>query len=476
MTSTPPGHSPAMIKWAMSASAEPLLASTVRQLTHAAAIAQATGRTPSLAASVARDGESVWFGARGSVQGAAPTVDTQYRIGSITKTFVAVLLMRLRDEGRLDLGEPFDRHLPNLLPPEITVGQLLAHTGGLATETPPPWWERVTGAVRPRLDGLLWPDPLRHPPGRRWHYSNTGFALAGALVERLHGAPWAEVLHAELLGPLGMTRTSAMPQPPHALGWAVHPWADVALPEPSPDMELMAPAGQLWSTTTDLTRWAALLAGRRPDVLAASTAAEMREPASGSPDGVSSYGLGLMLHRTPTAELYGHVGSMPGFLATLWIDQAQSLSAVVFANVTHGPDIPGLAAELLRIVAAAEPAIPEPWIPRAVGGAGGDDLLALTGLWYRGAQPIIAHARPAGGLRLTAAQGDQVIAELRRAGDGWVVTTPGYYHGELLAVAKEGDGTSTHLSLGSVVLTREPYEPGHVVPGGRDDDGWQLPT
>lgn len=449
-----------------------LLASTDRKLAYAIATAQATGRAPSVVASVARDGELAWFGTRGSLQGAVPTSDTQYRIGSITKTFAAVLVMRLRDAGRLDLADPFDRHFPGLLPPEITVGQLLAHTSGLATETPPPWWERVTGTVRPGVEDLLWSDPLRHPPGRRWHYSNAGFALVGALVERLHGARWDEVVRSELLEPLGMTRTSPMPQAPHALGWAVHPWADVALPEPAPDMHLMAPAGQLWSTTTDLTIWAALLAGRNPDVLATSTAAEMREPASGSSDGVSGYGLGLMLHRTSTAELYGHVGTMPGFLATLWADQAQSLSVVVFANTTHGPDIPGLAAELLRIVAVEEPVMPELWVAQAID----DDLLVLTGLWYRGAQPIILQLRSGGDMRLTVARSGEVMADLRREGDGWVVTTPGYYHGELLTVVRGSDGAPTHLDLGSVVISRQPYEPGHIVPGGRDDDGWQLPT
>lgn len=451
---------------------EPLLASTVRKLAYAVATAQATGRAPSLVASVARAGEPIWFGSRGSVHAAEPTPDTQYRIGSITKTFVAVLLMRLRDQGRLDLADPVDRHLPGLLPPAITVAQLLSHTSGLATETPPPWWERVAGVVRPKLENLLWSDPLRHPTGRRWHYSNSGFALAGALVERLYGGSWDDVIRAELLEPLGMTRTSAMPQPPHALGWAVHPWADVALPEPALDLQLMAPAGQLWSTTTDLTIWAALLAGCYPNVLCASTAAEMREPASGSPDGVSGYGLGLMLQRTPTAELYGHLGTMPGFLAALWIDPAQSLSTVVFANATHGPDIPGLAVELLRIIAADEPVMPEPWV--AQDGID-DDLLALTGLWYRGAMPLIAHVRPGGGLRFTGAHSGEVVADLRREGLGWIVTTPGYYHGELLNVVRGSDGMPTHLDLGSVVIYRELYEPRHIVPGGRDDEGWQLP-
>ena len=447
---------------------EPLLPATERTLLHAVARAQATGRAPSLIAGVARDGELLWTGARGSIDGEHPTVDTQYRIGSITKTFAAVLVMRLRDEGRLDLDDPFARFLPALLPEQITIRQLLSHTAGLATETPPPWWERVDGDVRPGVENLLWSEPLRHPPGHRWHYSNPGFALLGTLAETVRGRPWAELVADELLAPLAMSRTTFMPEPPHARGWAVHPWADVALPEPTPDTRLMAPAGQLWSTVTDLTTWAGVLAGRRPDVLAADTAAQMREPASGSPDGISGYGLGQMLHGA-RAELHGHVGTMPGFLATLWNDPAEGTSAVVFANVTEGPDVPALAAELLTVVAAAEPRILETWVSRAVPA----ETLALTGLWYRGAAPLVLHAGADGGIRFTDPRSGATEMDLRRDGERWVVTTPGYYRGELLTVLRGPDGQVTHLDLGSVVITRTPYEPGDVVSGARDDDGWQ---
>lgn len=449
----------------------PLLPETARELLRRVALAQRDGRAPSLVAGVARSGELVWSQSRGSVEGSAPDTGTQYRIGSITKTFAAVMVMRLRDEGELDLADPLERFLPGLLP-GISVGHLLSHTAGLATETPPPWWERVSGEVRPELADLLWPEPLRHPPGRRWHYSNPGFALAGAIAEKVRGAPWLDIVRAELLEPLGMTRTTAMPVAPHAKGWAVHPFADVAIAEPTPDTALMRPAGQLWSTVADLVTWGAVLAGERGDILAPATAAEMREPASGSPDGVSSYGLGLMLARTPRGSLHGHVGTMPGFLATLWVDQEQATSAVVLANVTYGPDVPGLAAALLEVVGTREPRIPEPWEPQPVD----EDLLALTGLWYRGASAQILSVLPGRGLRLTPADQPGVHVDLAPRGEGWVVTTPGYYHGELLHLVRTPGGSPSHLDLGSVVITREPYQPAEAVSGGREDPGWQLPT
>src|ERR1700712_4189080 len=89
-----------------------LLPTTQRALLHRVATAQTEGRTPSLVGAVVRDGQLVWSGARTCVDGHAPDTDTQYRIGSITKTFTAVAVLRLRDEGVLDLGDPLEKHLP----------------------------------------------------------------------------------------------------------------------------------------------------------------------------------------------------------------------------------------------------------------------------------------------------------------------------------------------------------------------------
>ncbi len=125
------------------ASADELLPATRRALTHRVAVGQAEGRTPSLVGAVIRDRRQVWCGARSMLEGHEPDSDTQYRIGSLTKTFVAVLVMRLRDEGRLDLADPLARHLDAPEVPDVTIAQLLSHTAGLASETPGPWWERT---------------------------------------------------------------------------------------------------------------------------------------------------------------------------------------------------------------------------------------------------------------------------------------------------------------------------------------------
>ncbi|MEU5533028.1 serine hydrolase domain-containing protein [Streptomyces sp. NPDC020362] len=455
-------------------SEEELLPETRRALLHRIAVAQTEGRAPSLVAAVVRGGRTVWQGARSSVDGHAPDDTVQYRIGSITKTFTAVLVLRLRDEGLLDLGDPLEKHLPGTGAGEATIAELLAHTGGLAAESPGPWWERTPGSLRPELSDVLGEQPLLHPVGRRHHYSNPGYTLLGALVEELRGAPWEEVLRREVLEPLGLHRTSAQPQAPHAGGWAVHPWADALLPEPLEDLGRMAPAGQLWSTTGDLARFAAFLAGGDDRVLSAESVREMRTPAAPAEaadvvDG-ATYGLGMQLQHRDGRLLVGHSGSLPGFLANLTIGVDDDVAAVVLANCTSGPLLGAVGADLVRIVAEAEPRIPEPWRPlRAVDPA----VLELAGQWYWGTHAFALRATADGLLALGPLAGGGRRARFRSNGDGTWTGLEGYYAGELLRPVRRADGSLSHLDLGSFVFTRQPYEEDAGVPGGVDPQGWR---
>ncbi|MDJ0342032.1 serine hydrolase domain-containing protein [Streptomyces sp. H10-C2] len=454
------------------AAPEELLPATRRALLHRIARGQAEGRTPAMVGAVVRDGATVWTGGRSMMEGHAPDGDTQFRIGSLTKTFVAVLVMRLRDEGRLDLADSLGQHLPGTDLGHPTIAQLLAHTSGLAAETPGPWWERTPGDLRPQLADLLGAEPVKHPAGRVHHYSNPGFALLGALVERLRGRPWGEALRAEVLEPLGMARTTLLPQSPHAGGWAVHPWADVMQPEPLHDTGRMAPAGQLWSTADDLCRWAVFLAEGGKRVLDAASLAEMRTPAS-APAGTdwdSGYGLGMQLLRRDGRVLAGHTGSMPGFLAALWVGVEDGVGALVLTNATSGPQPGAIAADLLAIVADNEPRIPAPWRPRS---AADPALLALTGPWYWGTTPFVLRLRAERDLELAPLNGQGRAARFRAEPDGTWTGLDGYYAGETLRVVRDGDGTVLHLDLGSFVFAREPYEESAEVPGGVDPEGWR---
>lgn len=466
-----------------------LLPGTRRALDHRLAVAQAEGRVPSAVAAVVRDGRTVWTGVRGGAvaeagggpEGGEPTPGTQYRIGSITKTLVAVLVMRLRDEGLLDLSDPLGRHLEVPGGPgtpgaagasgrevaSATVAQLLSHSGGLAAEPRGPWWERTPGDLRPGTADLFGERPVRHPAGRLHHYSNLGYALLGSLVERLRRAPWDEVLREEVLRPLGMERTTPLPEEPYARGWAVHPWADAVLPEPLADTGRMAPAGQLWSTAGDLCRFAAFLSAGDDRVLGAGSLAEMRTPAVApeASDGDRTYGLGMQLVRSGGRLLAGHTGSMPGFLAAVWTAPDERLASVALLNATAGTAVGGLAADLLTTVAEREPSFPAPWRPRS---AADPELLALTGPWYWGPSGVALRLREGRALELVPLGGAGRASRFRPEEDGTWTGLDGYYAGETLRVVRGADGAVSHLDLGTFVFTRHPYDPQAPVPGGVD--------
>ncbi|MEU8205601.1 serine hydrolase domain-containing protein [Streptosporangium sp. NPDC049046] len=448
----------------------PVLESTARALLRRIAVEQSQGRLPSLTAAVVRDGELAWFGARGRVDGAAPTPGTQYRIGSITKSLVAVVVMRLRDEGKVGLLDPVTKHLPDLRVGEMTVAQLLSHTSGLSAESPGQWWERTEGVPAADLVAALGPEAARHRPGRRYHYSNVGFALLGELVARHRGVNWAQAVHEEILLPLGMRDTTPRPRAPHATGYAVHPWADVLLPEPEHDAVAMAPAGQLWSTPADLARWAAFVAGDTGDVLAPDTVAEMREPAIVD-DGdawTGGYGLGLQLARAGGRRLAGHTGSMPGFLATVWADPADKVGVLFTANSTAGVGRT-LLSDLLAILDQHEPRLPDEWQP--VADTAG--LLELTGPWYWGPSAYALRLLPEGGLSLNPIGGAGRASRFTAQDDGTWLGLDGYYAGETLRVVRRPDGSLSHLDLNTFVFTRTPYDPQAEVPGGVDEGGWR---
>jgi len=431
---------------------------------------QASQRLPSIVAGLVRDGGLVWSAGRGRVDGATPDADMQYRCGSITKTFVAACVMRLRDEGRVALDDPVERFLPDTGVGRLTIAQLLSHSSGLRAETGAAWWERTPGGDLAQLSADTLRDGARFDAARRFHYSNVGFGVLGAIVAALRGSPWEDVVRRELLEPLGMSRTTPRPQPPAAPGLAVHPWADVVLPEPEHDAGAMGPAGQLWTTISDLARWAAFLAGDGDGVLDGDTLAEMREPRVVNDireeEWSAGYGLGLQVFNVAGRRSFGHGGSMPGFLAGLKVTEAGD-GAVLLANSTAGMSAE-LGDDLLRILIEEEPRLPDEWIPVAPA----PGILDLLGVWYWGPAPHVLAAR-GDQLELRAPLGPGRESRFRATGDDAWVGLDGYHTGEPLRVARHSDGSVSHLDLGSFVFTRTPYDPDVAVPGGVDPDGWQ---
>lgn len=433
-------------------------------------------RLPSVTAGLVRGGALVWTGGCGGVDGTVPGPDVQYRCGSITKTFVAVAVLRLRDAGRVDLSDPIGRHIDAGAAAELTVGQLMSHTSGVRAETAGPWWERTPGVpLRALIDESLGRDGRRLRPGRMYHYSNVGYALLGQLVAGLSGTSWDALIAAELLAPLGMTRTTTRPQQPHATGFAVHPHADLVLREPEHDALAMAPAGQLWTTVADLARWAGFVAaapGCGDGLLSGSTLAEMREPAAildvpGEPWAVG-YGLGLQLWNNGGRRSYGHTGSMPGFVAELRIDAATGDAAIAMTNSTAGFGA-ALAGDLLDLLAEHEPADP----PAAAKAATPPALaMELTGTWYWGPAPFLA-SLTGEELEFRAAGPWTRSFRFRQSGNAVWTGIDGYFAGEPITPVRDADGEIIALDIASHLYTRAPYDPRAPIPGGLDPGGWQ---
>lgn len=415
---------------------------------------------PSVAAGVVADGHLAWSGGRGTVDGAAPDHDTQYRIGSITKPLTAILVLRLCDEGLLRPDDRVEQHLDLPALATRTVGQLLSHASGLRAEPPGEWWERIDNPDWSVVASTLAEADLLFPAAHRFHYSNVGYGALGAIVERLRGRPWMDCLTDEVLRPLGMMRTTFDPQPPHAHGYAVHPHADLLLDEPLTSLGGLAAAGQLWSTVADLARLVAFFLGDCDDVLGADMLALMQQP--GPVDDTrgewSAYGYGVQVHRIDGRVIVGHGGSVPGFLAVVAAEPGERSGVVVLANATGGMD-GTLATDLLTTVRESEPLVVAEWRPSPQIDSA---VLALVGLWYWGPTAFLMKLRPDGQLELGPA-GAGGRAALFASVDGRWIGRSGYYAGEELRLI---DG---HLDIGTFVFTREPYPPGDVTPGGVAD-------
>ena len=425
---------------------------------------QVAGRLPSLSAAVARGGTPAWEGCVSVLPDVSVTTASAYRIGSITKTLTAVLVLQLRDEGRLALDDPIGRLVPGTGYADATIRDLLAHTAGLQSEPVGPWWERVDGGCVAELLAANDGSGRVAGPGAFYHYSNLGFALLGEAVARVRGASWWEIVRERLLGPLGMTATTYHPPADHAPGRSVDHFAHTLSAEPHADTGAMAPAGQLWSTVGDLLRWADFLATGHPDVLSAATLDEMSAPAPPA----QSYGLGLRLLAQGERTLVGHTGSMPGFQASLFVDRSTRDAVVALADATTGLGAEQVPELLLAASGAAGPGSGEvaPWRPsaRPVPAIVGEVL----GVWFWGNTGLGLEWRD-DELQVRDLRSGTLEERFRIDGDGFV-GVDGYHRGERLRVHRRADGAPGHLEVATFVWTRVPYDPQAPIPGGPAPD------
>jgi CubicO group peptidase (beta-lactamase class C family) len=414
------------------------------ELERLVATEQREKRFPSIAAAVLRDGEAVWETAVGE----DATPDTQYRLGSITKTFTAAAIMQLRDAGKLDLEDRLDAHVEGAAHAP-TLRRLLSHTSGLQRETHDDAWLRGRFATVPELLETLDQAERVLPPGARFHYSNLAFALLGVVVERVSGVPYEEYVRTRLLEPLGLARTSFAPGPSAAQGWLVKPYVEGVWEEPPVETGAWVAAGQLWGTVRDLCRWAAFLAKPDGSVLSKRSAEEMRtlQSLADHVRWTAGYGLGLQLFRDGERVVAGHTGSMPGFIAFMGIAPADGVGCAVLTNSSSARTLP-LALKLIAATVDAWPVPPEPW---RVEEPPPPDVEPLLGIWYMEGDRLVLRWREG---KLEAQFADapdwSPPAVFERGEDGRLRIVSGWEQGEVLRVEEN------RLVLSGYPVTREP--------------------
>ncbi|WP_410569894.1 serine hydrolase domain-containing protein [Amycolatopsis sp. cmx-4-61] len=277
------------------------------------------------AAAVVQDGRrtQVTRSGKGDVAtGKAFPRNGSFRVGSVTKSFVATVVLQLVAEGRVRLDAPVSRYLPGLLPDaRITVRQLLQHTSGIPDylqdfDLGNPEALRHRGAEPAELVARALKYPALFPPGTGWSYSNTNYIVAGMLVERVTGHPLDTEITRRITRPLGLYDTylpgrgdERLPAP-HAVGYL--PLDGKLVDFSDFDATIAWAAGGLVSTPADLDRfYGALLGGR---LLGPAELAEMRRtvPADLGIPG-ARYGLGLGSIPLSCGVVWGHEGGIMGF-------------------------------------------------------------------------------------------------------------------------------------------------------------------
>jgi CubicO group peptidase (beta-lactamase class C family) len=312
--------------------------------------------------------------------GVATTTDSLFQIGSMTKVWTATLAMQLVDEGKLDLDAPIAEVLPELrladpdVTKTVTMRHLLTHTSGIDgdifTDT-----GRGDDCLEKYVAGLD-QAAQNHPMGATWSYCNSGFSLAGRVIEQLTGGTWDAALRERLIAPLGLQHTVTLPEEALLHRAAVgHVSEGGAEPTRAPMWCLpraLGPAGLITSTVADVLAFARLhlTGGLAPDgtrlLSEASTAAMMGKHAD-LPDQHSlgdSWGLGWIRFGWDSHRLVGHDGNTIGQAAFLRVLPEQGLAVTL---LTNGGNTRDLYQDLYREIFAelADVAMPEPLSPPA---------------------------------------------------------------------------------------------------------------
>ncbi|HWS78786.1 MAG TPA: serine hydrolase domain-containing protein, partial [Thermomonas sp.] len=329
---------------------------------------QLDAHAPGLVYGVVADGRLIHVKAIGTqdlVDKRPVTADSLFRIASMTKSFTALSILKLRDEGKLSLDDLAETHVPELRgwryptsdSPRIRVRDLLNHTAGFVTDDP--WGDRQQPMPEAEFTALLRAGvPFAHPPGTAMEYSNLGYALLGRIVANVSGMPYRTYVEQNLLTPLGMASSgydvTAAPLERRAIGyrWENNAWAE----EPTMAHGVFGAMGGLQTSANDYAKYVAWLLSAWPARDGAEGGplrrASVRELAQGSNFArprqrsgksganackqASAYGMGMIA--AADCELgatLSHGGGYPGYGSHVLLLPDQGIGIFAFTNRTY---------------------------------------------------------------------------------------------------------------------------------------------
>lgn len=278
----------------------------------------------------------------------ANTPSTVFRLGSITKQFTAVCILRLAESGKLKLDDPVSKHYADAPAAweKITVRHLLNHTSGIKSYTSQPGFmdKRTREKLSPAEVVKLTQDlPLEFAPGEKYAYNNTGYVLLGYIIEKLTGESYADHVRKTLFEPLAMKDSGYDSDetiiPRRAAGYTARGTNARFI-----DMSLPHAAGSLYSTVGDLLKWNLALHGGK--LVSSGSYQEMITPGKGN------YGYGLVINKAGNRTVIQHGGGIFGFSTMLTYLPEQQVTVAVLSN--REGDAPGPIGMALTQLAAGE--------------------------------------------------------------------------------------------------------------------------
>ncbi len=293
---------------------------------------------------VSRDGKILFQGGAGWAdreKQTPVTAQTLFRIGSVSKQFIAAGILKLVEQEKLDLQQTLDRFYPDWPNGnQVTLHHLLTHTSGLKSFTDKS--DFMARVVKPTTaDALIdWVkrDPPDFEPGKKFHYNNTAYFLLGEIITKASGEPWDAFLHEQFFKPLKMDHTgrfdNAMPPAGIALGYS---FTDGEMkPAIDWDMSWAGGAGALYSTVEDLYRWnEAFFGGKVLNESLFKLATTCDKVPAG--EDAMNYGYGLIGYKIKRLPVIGHSGGLHGWSSNLIRFPEQNCTVVVLTNAMPSP-------------------------------------------------------------------------------------------------------------------------------------------